>query len=82
MREKLGVSQSPIITINGITFTHDRLNPNSLFKKICSMLPKRPEQCREISLINKKDEIIKDFEREWGAENSTLRKNKTVNEMV
>ena len=49
-------------------------NPNELFKKICSMMQRRPEKCKNLAIINSKEEILADYNAEWGAEGSIDRK--------
>lgn len=52
---------SPSITLNNISYQGDLKSPNDLFKKICSLMSKRPPQCRNMQIVNPKEEILREY---------------------
>lgn len=55
-RQKLGKDPlHPSFTLNNIAYESEELkDPNDLFKKVCSLMQKRPPACRNLTLVNTK----------------------------
>ena len=64
----------PSFTINKKAFEGDLKNPNELFRKVCSLMQKRPPECKDLKIFNSKEEILREYELEWGKEGSIQRK--------
>lgn len=74
---KKGLGQYPMhpsIRLNNESFAGDLRKPNELFKKICSLMSKRPPECKNLSIINPKEEILREYEQEWGQSGSVERR--------
>ena len=63
----------PSITVNGEMFEGNYQDTNEIFKMICSKLQERPEECKQMGLAYKKDEIMTEYNNEFGENGSVER---------
>lgn len=69
----MSINLHPSITVNGENFVGNYRNTNELFKKICSKIKDRPEECKEKGLAEEKDRIKKEYQQTWGDKGSPER---------
>ena len=56
---KIGVVFHPSISVNQKTFRGDLKDPNHLFKAVCSILEKRPPECKKLNFVDQNEEYQK-----------------------
>ena len=62
-----------MITINGEPYKGNYRNTDELFTLICSKLDNRPEECALGGIVNKKQKMREEYEKEWGKEGTPER---------
>ena len=74
-RHNVSLDFLPCISVNGECIHVEGPAPdtNELFKHICSKLRDRPEACKEMGIAFKKEQIKKEYEKEWGEDGSVER---------
>jgi len=69
----VGHTFHPSVSLNNITFKGDYKDPNVLFKKMCSLMSKRPKECKNLNMVDYKKEMIEQFRKKYGAKDSEQR---------
>ena len=80
--KKVGSLPRPAVTVNGMYFSEDQLDMNALFQRICFMVEDRPHECRRNKLFDRKESILYQFQMNWGAANSTERRERVWQRLI